>query len=41
MSSVTIHPSAVLRAGDRESAYGGLVSDLRVVAAMLPDAAAD
>ena len=37
----TIHPSAVLRAEDRESAYSGLVSDLRVVAAMLPDAAAD
>ena len=28
----TIHPSAVLRADDRESVYQGLVSDLRVVA---------
>ncbi|HEY3010076.1 MAG TPA: UdgX family uracil-DNA binding protein [Micromonosporaceae bacterium] len=27
----TIHPSAVLRAEDREAAYQGLVSDLRVV----------
>jgi uracil-DNA glycosylase family protein len=27
----TIHPSAVLRADDREAAYQGLVSDLRVV----------
>ncbi|MGK5628615.1 UdgX family uracil-DNA binding protein [Streptomyces sp. URMC 123] len=31
----TIHPSAVLRADDRESVYAGLVSDLRVVAAAL------
>jgi uracil-DNA glycosylase len=28
----TIHPSAVLRADDREEAYRGLVADLRVVA---------
>jgi DNA polymerase len=28
----TIHPSAVLRADDREEAYAGLVQDLRVVA---------
>jgi DNA polymerase len=32
----TIHPSAVLRAGDRDSAYAGLVSDLCVAAAALP-----
>lgn len=31
----TIHPSAVLRADDRETAYAGLVSDLRVVAEVL------
>lgn len=31
----TIHPSAVLRADDRETAYAGLVSDLEVVAATL------
>ncbi|MEV0130726.1 UdgX family uracil-DNA binding protein [Dactylosporangium sp. NPDC050688] len=29
----TIHPSAVLRADDRESAFAGLVEDLRVLAA--------
>jgi DNA polymerase len=29
----TIHPSAVLRADDRETAYGGLVDDLKVAAA--------
>ena len=29
----TIHPSAVLRADDREDAYAGLVSDLRAAAA--------
>jgi DNA polymerase len=28
----TIHPSAVLRADEREEAYAGLVSDLRIVA---------
>lgn len=28
----TIHPSAVLRADDRETAYRGLVDDLRIVA---------
>ncbi|OEJ63222.1 uracil-DNA glycosylase [Streptomyces agglomeratus] len=28
----TIHPSAVLRADDREAAYEGLVSDLRIAA---------
>jgi DNA polymerase len=28
----TLHPSAVLRADDREAAYGGLVADLRVAA---------
>jgi DNA polymerase len=32
---VTVHPSAVLRADDRESAYGGLVDDLRVAAGRL------
>ncbi len=31
----TIHPSAVLRADDRETAYNGLVTDLRVVAGLL------
>lgn len=31
----TIHPSAVLRSDDRDAAYAGLVSDLRVVAALL------
>lgn len=28
----TIHPSAVLRADDRDAAYGGLVDDLKVAA---------
>ncbi|MFE2498229.1 UdgX family uracil-DNA binding protein [Streptomyces scopuliridis] len=32
----TIHPSAVLRSDEREAAYAGLVSDLRVAAAALP-----
>ncbi|GGT46062.1 UdgX family uracil-DNA binding protein [Streptomyces purpureus] len=31
----TIHPSAVLRADDRDAVYDGLVSDLRVVADVL------
>jgi DNA polymerase len=31
----TIHPSAVLRADDREATYAGLVQDLRVVADVL------
>lgn len=31
----TIHPSAVLRADDREIAYNGLVADLKVVARVL------
>jgi DNA polymerase len=31
----TIHPSAVLRADDREEAYDGLVADLRVAATAL------
>lgn len=31
----TAHPSAVLRADDREAAYDGLVADLRVVASVL------
>jgi uracil-DNA glycosylase family protein len=31
----TIHPSAVLRADDRESAHAGLVADLRVAAGTL------
>jgi uracil-DNA glycosylase family protein len=31
----TIHPSAVLRADDRETAYAGLVSDLRLAAQVL------
>jgi uracil-DNA glycosylase len=34
----TIHPSAVLRAEDRDAMYAGLVSDLRVVAGVLSDA---
>ena len=32
----TIHPSAVLRADDRDAAYAGLVSDLCAAAAVLP-----
>jgi DNA polymerase len=32
---VTIHPSAVLRSDDRDKAYAGLVSDLRVAARAL------
>ena len=31
----TIHPSAVLRADDRDAAYSGLVDDLRVAAAAI------
>lgn len=31
----TIHPSAVLRADDRETAYNGLVADLKVVVRVL------
>jgi DNA polymerase len=31
----TIHPSAVLRADDRETVYHGLVTDLKVVAGLL------
>ena len=31
----TVHPSSVLRADDRDGAYGGLVADLRVVATAL------
>lgn len=31
----TIHPSAVLRADDRDAAYAGLVSDLKVAAGAL------
>ena len=31
----TLHPSAVLRADDRDAAFAGLVADLRVVAAAL------
>ncbi|MET8450874.1 UdgX family uracil-DNA binding protein [Streptomyces sp. NPDC005209] len=34
----TIHPSAVLRAEDRDAVYAGLVSDLRVVADILSSA---
>lgn len=33
----TIHPSAVLRADDRDAVYDGLVADLRVVADVLAD----
>jgi DNA polymerase len=32
---VTIHPSAVLRADDRDTAYAGLVADLKIAAAAL------
>ena len=32
---VTIHPTAVLRADDRDAAYAGLVADLRVAASVL------
>jgi DNA polymerase len=32
---VTVHPSAVLRADDRDAAYSGLVADLKVAAAVL------
>jgi DNA polymerase len=35
----TIHPSAVLRADDRDAAYAGLVSDLRVAASAVKGAA--
>ncbi|GAA2977641.1 hypothetical protein GCM10020227_52880 [Streptomyces flavovirens] len=31
----TVHPSAVLRARDRDEAFDGLVSDLRVAARFL------
>jgi uracil-DNA glycosylase len=31
----TIHPSAVLRADDRDAEYAGLVDDLRVAASAL------
>jgi DNA polymerase len=31
----TIHPSAVLRADDRDAAYAGLVADLKVAAEAL------
>ncbi len=31
----TVHPSAVLRADDRDTAYAGLVADLRIVAGLL------
>jgi uracil-DNA glycosylase len=33
----TIHPSAVLRADDRDEAYAGLVSDLKVAAQVVKD----
>lgn len=33
----TTHPSAVLRADDRRSAYDGLVADLRIAARQLMD----
>jgi uracil-DNA glycosylase family protein len=33
----TIHPSAVLRATDRDEAYGGLVADLKVAARTLAE----
>ena len=31
----TVHPSSVLRADDRDAAYEGLVSDLKVAAEVL------
>jgi DNA polymerase len=31
----TLHPSAVLRADDRDAAYAGLVADLAVAASAL------
>ncbi len=31
----TVHPSAILRADDREAEFAGLVSDLKTVAAHL------
>jgi hypothetical protein len=31
----TVHPSAVLRADDRDAAYAGLVADLQVAAGVL------
>jgi DNA polymerase len=31
----TLHPSAVLRADDRDAAYAGLVADLEVAAGVL------
>jgi hypothetical protein len=34
-SGLDLHPSAILRADDRETAYNGLVADLRVAAAAL------
>jgi uracil-DNA glycosylase len=33
----TVHPSAVLRADDRDTAFADLVSDLRVAARLLPN----
>jgi DNA polymerase len=36
----TTHPSAVLRADDRDAVYDGLVADLRIAVAALADAAA-
>jgi hypothetical protein len=35
----TIHPSAILRSDDRESAYAGFVDDLLAVLALRPDRA--
>ncbi len=36
LALVTVHPSAVLRAGDeRKAAYGAFVADLKVVAEAL------
>jgi uracil-DNA glycosylase len=34
----TLHPSAILRADDRETAYAGFLGDLRLVAAVLTSA---
>jgi uracil-DNA glycosylase family protein len=36
-ATATLHPSAVLRARDRDDAYTGLVRDLRIVAKRLED----
>ncbi|MDR8407146.1 UdgX family uracil-DNA binding protein [Nonomuraea sp. 3-1Str] len=39
LAVATIHPSAVLRAPDRDAAYAGFLADLRVAAGTVKDAA--